>query len=244
MDGTLELTPKGRATRERILGCALALFREHGLDGATMRAVAAEAGMALGSAYHYFPGKDAIVLAYYERVQDEHGRRMAAELDEIADVGARVAAMLHAKLDIVKDDRRLLGALMRYTGEPDSPLSFLGRGTRSIRHRSMAICADAIGDADLPADLRVLVPVQLWALEMGVLLYFLYDDSPGQERTRRLVDGAAGLFTSLLKLARLPVLRPVRSRLVRLLDAAGLIPDAASIRRHRRSAAIPEQEEV
>src|SRR6476469_10656324 len=73
------VTSKGEDTRDRIYNAALALFRERGFDATTMRDVAAAAGMSLGAAYHYFPSKDAIVLAYYDRVSREHARRVAAE---------------------------------------------------------------------------------------------------------------------------------------------------------------------
>ena len=73
------LTPKSEATRQRILAAALRVFRERGFDAATMREVAAEAGVAVGAAYYYFDSKDAIVMAFYEQSQQE----MAPELEAI-----------------------------------------------------------------------------------------------------------------------------------------------------------------
>jgi hypothetical protein len=64
---------------------------------------------------------------------------------------------------------------------------------------------------------------------MGLLLYFLYDDSLKQRRTRQLTDGAVELFVRSLTLVRLPILRPVRKRVSSLLTDAGLVPDAESI---------------
>ena len=56
---------KSEATRARILQAALAVFRESGFHAATMREIAASAGVALGAAYYYFDSKNAIVLAFY-----------------------------------------------------------------------------------------------------------------------------------------------------------------------------------
>src|SRR5215212_11648589 len=154
-------TAKGEATRARILESALALFRERGFDPTTMRDVAAEAGMSLGAAYHYFPSKDAIVLAYYDLTQDEHARRVHEALAGGGEraLRARLGVALHAKLDVLAADRRLMGALLRYTGDPESPLSFLGAGTRGLQLRSMAVFADALEGEPLPKDVRVLAPV-------------------------------------------------------------------------------------
>lgn len=47
-------------TRERILDAALAAFTERGYDGATTRAIAAEAGVNLGLIPYYFGGKEGL----------------------------------------------------------------------------------------------------------------------------------------------------------------------------------------
>ena len=70
---------KSEETRSRILAAALDVFRERGFHAATMREIAAAAGVAVGAAYYYFDSKDALVMAFYAQAQDE----MAAALDEI-----------------------------------------------------------------------------------------------------------------------------------------------------------------
>ena len=65
-------------TRTKILEAALALFRERGFAEATMREIATRAGVASGLAYYYFDSKDAIVLAFYQRAQEELAPRMEA----------------------------------------------------------------------------------------------------------------------------------------------------------------------
>ncbi len=49
--------------RQRILDAALAVFGRKGVDGASMKEVAAAAGVAPGLLYHYFTGKEALSLA-------------------------------------------------------------------------------------------------------------------------------------------------------------------------------------
>ncbi len=56
---------------------------------------------------------------------------------------------------------------------------------------------------------------------------FLYDESPGQRRTRKLADGALDLTLKLLGMARLPVLKPIRKKILELLKDATLLPEAA-----------------
>lgn len=230
-------TPKGEETRRRVYEAAMGLFREKGFDATTMRDVAAAAGMSLGAAYHYFPSKDAIVLDYYADVQARHAAGVVRACRTTPGLRERLSIAFHSKLHIVRADRALLGALLRFTGQPDHPLSFLGPATAAVRLESIATFAEPLEGADLPPDLRPLAPLALWALHMGLLLYLLYDGSPEQRRTHRLADGAIDLFLAAMKLARLPVFRPIRTRVATLLSDAGLVPSPAEVERHRQALA-------
>ena len=222
-------SPKAQLTRSHILSTALRVFRERGLEASTMRELASAAGASLGSAYYYFPSKEAIIQAYYDDVQAEHAERVAAALVETRlGLKDRLGAAFHSKLDILQGDRGLLSALFRYTGEPRHPLSVLGDGTRKNRQQSMSVFLTAIGDERLPDDIRTILPAALWALHMGIILYFIYDESAEQQRTRRLVDGVLTLLVRLLALVGLAVLKPVRGSLLRLLRDSGLLPQPDS----------------
>ncbi|HEX7960912.1 MAG TPA: TetR/AcrR family transcriptional regulator [Terriglobales bacterium] len=218
-------TEKGEQTRDLILDHALKLFRERGIDATTMRDVAKGAGVALGAAYYYFPSKEAIVLAYYDRVQAEHTRMMSDVLkDKKLDLKERLGMLLHTKIDILRNDRKLLGGLFRYTGDPEHPLSVLGKGTELCRQDSVATILQAIGDERFPDDVRQLLPAALWALQMGILLFFIYDSSPDQRRTRRLIDGSIDLSMRLLTVVKSALFKPVRGRLLSLLRDVDLLP--------------------
>ena len=220
------VTNKGEQTRELILKTALELFREQGFDTATMQEIAMRAGVAKGAAYYYFPSKDAIVQAYYEVVQAEQERICDEVYANHRDLKTRLNVAMQSKLDLAENDRKLLGVIFRYTGEPTHPLSCLGKGTAEIRRRATRVFARALSIERLPKDLEALLPLALWSLQMGLLVLFLYDDSPGQKRTRRLATGSIEFTLKMLSLAKLPVLKPVRTRVLALLREADLLPEA------------------
>jgi AcrR family transcriptional regulator len=234
-------TSKGEETRARIYDAALRLFREKGFEAATMRDVAAAAGMSLGAAYHYFPGKEAIVLAYYDDVTAEHERRVTTQLEKAKGLRDRLRVPFHAKLDILAEDRPLMGALLRYAGQPKHPLSFLGPTTRPMQLRNMAIFGLPLRGVSLPDDTKTLAPVALWAMHMGLLLYFLYDDSPGRRRTRALADAGVELFMAALRMAKLPLMRGMRRKVLETLTAAGLVPDPALLDATAIAGETPEE---
>ncbi|MSP63698.1 MAG: TetR/AcrR family transcriptional regulator [Myxococcales bacterium] len=218
---------KAEATRRRVLDTALALLRERGLEGTTMRAIAREAGLSLGAAYYHFPSKESIVLAWYEEQQAEHATRSRAAFAQGGDLRARLAAVYHGKLDLIAGERALLGALFHTVAAPDHPLSVFAATTLPVRSRAIAIFAEALDGEALPADLSTLLAPSLWLLLLGCLLYFLHDASPEQRRTRRLVDDTLDLVVPLIRLAALPGMGPVRGKLLLLLARADLIASPA-----------------
>jgi hypothetical protein len=52
---------------------------------------------------------------------------------------------------------------------------------------------------------------------MGVILFWVYDTSPDQRRTRRLIDGIVPLIDRLVGLSRLRVLRPALRQILTLI---------------------------
>jgi len=212
---------KSDETRARILEHALALFRKQGVEATTMRQISAAAGVAVGAAYYYFPSKDAIILAYYEDRQAEHASRVRACFLESDDPRERVAAVLSTRLDTLAKDRKLLVAIFRGAADPDSETSFFGAATENVRRESIALYHEALAGAVPDAPTRNMLALALWSLQMGVLLYFLHDRSPGAKRTRALAEGAVAQLSALLPL--LPLIRPAIDPVRVLLTDAGLL---------------------
>jgi len=229
MFNTVKPRSTDQATRSLILTTALDTFRRRGLDSATMRDIAKSADVALGAAYYYFPSKEAIVQAYYDQVQTEHLARVtAALLSAKNDLLTRLRIAFHCKLDILQGDRKLLGTLFRYAGEPEHALSVFGPGTNVNRAQSISVFTLAVGDERLPDDIRAILPSALWALHLVVLLYYIYDDSPQQQRARKLIDGVLQLLVRFLSLMKSPLLKPFRGSLFALLGDAGLFSEPPS----------------
>ncbi|MGO4594998.1 TetR/AcrR family transcriptional regulator [Leifsonia sp. 2TAF2] len=62
-DGERTFTPKGLATRQRIVETAARLIVEQGLEGATLEEIQAAAHVSASQLYHYFTDKNALLLA-------------------------------------------------------------------------------------------------------------------------------------------------------------------------------------
>jgi AcrR family transcriptional regulator len=84
-----KLTPKGAATRQRIIEGAAAEIRERGVAVTTLDDVRARTGTSKSQLFHYFPdGKEELLLAV---AQFEAGQVMAAQQPQLGELGSWAA---------------------------------------------------------------------------------------------------------------------------------------------------------
>ena len=214
-------TAKAEETRERILDAALQLFRQRGFDETTMRDVAAEAGVATGAAYYYFRSKEEMVMAFYSRTAEEARDLIPAQVARSRDLRKRVHGIIDTRLQQFEEHRRLMVALVRIGIDPKHPLSPFGEATRAMREESVEFFRRALEDCSpvVPKDLAADLPQLLWLYQMGVILFWTFDESVDQRRTRALLDGTIDLVIRLIQISSLPLMGPLRRKLLKILRA-------------------------
>lgn len=72
-------------TKERLLDSAEKLFAEHGIDGASLRAITSDAEVNLGSIHYYFRTKEQLVAEVLNRRIEQYNQQGAAEFAELMD---------------------------------------------------------------------------------------------------------------------------------------------------------------
>jgi AcrR family transcriptional regulator len=225
---TAKSTPKSEETRTRILNSALAIFRERGFDAATMREIATHAGVATGAAYYYFDSKDAIVMAFYDRAQQEMNPAIDQTLGRARSLEARLRAIIQQKFDYFAANRPLLSTLSSHTN-PQHPLSPFSDATAYIRDQDIAHFDRAFTDSKvkLPPAIQPYLPRLLWMYQMGLILFWVFDRSPRQSRTATLFDQTLKMLLLTLRLAGLPFLRPMHRLAADLLKVIYENPEEA-----------------
>lgn len=182
-------SPKAEQTRRTIVDAATRLFRSGGYQRTTMRAIAAEAGVSLGNAYYYFGSKEHLIQAFYDQLQAEHAERADDVLARERRFSARLEGVLLAWLDVAAPHHEFAGQFFRNAADPTSPLSPFSAESAPARDASIALFARLLDDSDakLAPGLRGELPELLWLLQMGVVLFWVYDASADQQRSRTLV---------------------------------------------------------
>ena len=219
----LRTTPRAEETRKRIYDAALELFRERGFEQTTMRDIAQKAGVALGGAYYYFASKEAIVLAFYQEVQHQSHEEILELLQQSKKLKDRIRCIVEKRLELLGPNRRFCAALFRHAPDSQDPLSPFSEETRSIREHSMQHLRIALegGDVKVPSDLKPHLPYLLWLYQMAIILFWLYDRSPGQQRTQRLMEKSLSLIVNLIRLSGLPLMRPLRKAALEMVETVG-----------------------
>lgn len=215
--------PKAEITQQKILDAALNMFQTKGFEESTMRDISTTAGVATGAAYYYYPSKDAIVLAFYERSCVEMQPRIEEAVAGAAlKLEDRLEALIGAKLEYFAPYRGVLRALLKNGADPAHPLSPFSQNNKSIRERDIAGFQKMLSECRVrvPQDLEPHLPDLLWMFQMGVIYFWITDDSHGQQRTHRLLALGAKIVTSLLKIAGLPLTRPLRKVAIELIETA------------------------
>jgi TetR/AcrR family transcriptional repressor of nem operon len=163
------------ATRTRLVNTAMRLFMEKGYGSTSVADVLKEAGVNSGSLYHFFPGKQDLLLAVLERYREGIGPQLLspawAGIDDPID---RVFALLaRYREGIVMTDCTYgcpIGSLALELHEPDPPVRAALAANFDAWTAAVLGCLDAAGSR-LPAklDRRALVRFVLTTMEGAVM---------------------------------------------------------------------------
>jgi AcrR family transcriptional regulator len=213
------LTPRAEQTRAAIVEAALRLFREHGYEAATMRVIAREAGVSTGNAYYYFASKEELIQEFYLRSHAEHAAACRHLLETEPELADRLRGTLRALIQVLNPYHSFAAAFYKNAAEPSSPLSPFSKESSAARDASIALYRQVADGSSkrIDRELRAELPELLWLYSLGVVLFWVYDTSPGCGKTYRLIDATVPLADRLISLARMPVLRGTTREIVEII---------------------------
>ncbi|MDX2377892.1 TetR/AcrR family transcriptional regulator [Microbacterium sp. LRZ72] len=201
---------RGDRTRQRIRAAALRSFLENGYDATTIRRIADELGISVGATNYHFPSKNHLIQELYLDVQRAH--RCAAEprLEGEHRLIERLRVVYATGLDQLDPYHAHAGEFLSAAASPRSPINPLSSDSAEALAIVQGLFTHALEGAHSPGlaeDMRALLPRTLVLAHLLLALFWVYDTSPGQRRTRRLLDRGLRLLATALPLARLPFLR-------------------------------------
>ena len=194
------------AIRKRIVTAALSLFREKGFDAATTKAIARRARVAEGTVFNYFDTKEDIAL-YFFGLEVDHAMAVVRKNARLrrAPLEEKLFALIQAQLEFLEPHQRFIGAAFMHSLRLNSRLSFSSQAI-ALRNRYLRFVEELIEEAKpRPADglLSWFIPQVFWIYYLGILLYWLNDESDEKQNTLALLDRSLKLGAMVLKKGRL-----------------------------------------
>jgi AcrR family transcriptional regulator len=109
-DGVRDLV--ARARRAQILEAATRVFAEKGFRRATTREVAWEAGVSEGTIYNYFEGKDALLMAILDRLNETERRAEDFEEGMATDFRGFLEEYLRRRVSLIWENREVFRVVL------------------------------------------------------------------------------------------------------------------------------------
>jgi len=114
--------------RKRILRAAIEVFAEKGFFAARMTDVAKEAGVADGTLYLYFEGKEHLLISVFDDIMRRFVGRIQNEIEEIDAPLEKLRAMVRIHMETLGEDRPLAHVLQIETRHSRRFMNLFNRG--------------------------------------------------------------------------------------------------------------------
>ncbi len=188
--------------RNKIIRAAVDLIIQTGFKAATMREIARKAGLGEATIYNYFPNKESILFGCYE----DHLAACTQRLKSIEKFNRytlqeQLQALFETSLDLYLGDREFIQESFKVI------FLSLGRHFRqiqTIRKQFLTIVNDMIQAAvevgEIPDQpFQDFIHQLFWDHYIGVVVYWLNDDSEQFSNTSVLIDKSLDLACAILK---------------------------------------------
>lgn len=165
--------------REQILEAAVAVFAERGYQRATVKEIAARAGIAPGTIYLYFRNKRELLLALAETLIRRAADALLAPRCEL-DVESHLALILRDRLRFVRENQGLLRALAtEIWTDRELAAQFFGQVILPVISAGSVYTQERVARGELrPLQAGVVLPAVVGGILLISILRLMAPDSP------------------------------------------------------------------
>jgi|TARA_B110000116_G_scaffold100823_1_gene87652 AcrR family transcriptional regulator len=192
---------KKAETRQKLVQAAIDLFTEQGFQKTTMKAIARRAEVGDATIYKYFSSKDKLVLAFYQLRAEETIQKLVEIDTQDYDLHEQLQLLIDLYLESLLPDREFV---VDSAKKVLAAQSFMNSDTPTIRQEFNGVINQFLDQAEACEEIpyfhyRGMIVGLINEYLMGVLLYWLKDDSDEFSNTTQMVDLSLTLGVQLLR---------------------------------------------
>ncbi len=171
--------PEMQDRREQILEAAVAVFAERGYQRATVKEIAARAGVAPGTIYLYFRNKRELLLALADTLIRRAADVLLAPFSDL-DVDSHLALILRDRLRFVRENQGLLRALAtEIWTDRELAARFFGQVILPVIGAGSVYTQERVARGELrPLRAEAVLPAVVGGILMISILRLMAPDSP------------------------------------------------------------------
>lgn len=162
---TAKRKPMPRDKREAILEAALELFVERGYHGTAVPQVAERAGVGAGTIYRYFPNKEGLVNAIYQKYKEQVGRELLRDFPANAPAREQFHRFWSCMTRFVREHPAAFAFL-----ELHHHASYLDATSREVESRLRAFVVGFIRHTQERGEIKRMDPDVLIGVVLGVFI--------------------------------------------------------------------------
>lgn len=207
---------KSELTRQGLFDIAIEMIAKKGFEATTMRAIAAKAGVAPGAIYYYYRSKESLIYEYYQQSQVDLEETVSVFLKSEKHFAKRLHHVVTRRIQLAMPYKEMARALFRVAANPSSPLSPFSDESKKVRLEALGTFNVVVNGSQDKFDheLKELLPPFLWLFQMGVILFWIYDNSEKSVKTFELIDKSVPLIDSFNKMIQSPLATPFKKKIL------------------------------
>ena len=184
-------------TRARILDKAAEIFVGKGFDDTTTRDMAEAAGVAVGTLFNYFPSKETLAMTMVaealSRGKEDFQSRRSGNESLVEELHLLVASGLRR----LRPLRSFVGPVLErsLSSFPRKSVCSEGEAARQEHLTSVREVMARHGFTAAPEDVAVAI---YWSLYLGMLAFWLNDESPKQEASQAFIDYSLRIYVNVV----------------------------------------------
>jgi AcrR family transcriptional regulator len=189
-------------TKQEILTAALHLFRTKGVEHTAAKEISDKAKIAEGTFFNYFPTKEDLALYFFQKGTNDliDWYENQSELRK-APIHEKLFGIVHHQLEQIEPYEEFIGAVFFRSLQPQSRLNALSLESQELRLKYLRFIGGVLQEAavhkEIP-DVGDLGAYGFGLFYMGIVTFWLHDNSRGKQKTLALLDRSLKALATFL----------------------------------------------